>query len=62
MGVQLFPGGPNAKFYRNPYNVIFWGGGGGKLTIGDYSLEKFSPDNHLEDSILKIQYLTLHAR
>ena len=34
-GVQLFSrggggGGPNANFYRNPYNVIFqgWGGGG----------------------------------
>ena len=22
-GVQLFPGGPNANFYRNPYNLSF---------------------------------------
>ena len=32
-GVQLFPGGPNASFYRNPYNynLCFSGGGGGGL-------------------------------
>ena len=28
-GVQLFPGGPNANFYRNPYNVSFSREGGG---------------------------------
>ena len=26
-GVQLFPGGPNANFYRNPYNLWFSRGG-----------------------------------
>ena len=31
VGVHLFPGGiPNANFYRNQYNVIFRGGGGGR--------------------------------
>ena len=25
-------GGPNANFYRNPYNVIFQGGGSGPPT------------------------------
>ena len=28
-GVQLFLGGPNRNIKRNPYNVIFQGGGGG---------------------------------
>ena len=27
-GGGLFPGGPNANFYRNPNNLIIWGGGG----------------------------------
>ena len=27
-GVQLFPGGPNANFYRNPYTYLLFSRGG----------------------------------
>ena len=35
-GVQLFPGGgggPNAYFYRNPYNLVIFQGGGGSVPL-----------------------------
>ena len=37
VGVQLFPGGggggPNANFYRNPYNLLFSRGSGPTIPL-----------------------------
>ena len=48
-GVQLFPGGggPNANFYRNPYNLWFYRGSGPPIPPLDphMQLEIHSPEN-----------------
>ena len=33
-GSNLFQGGPNANFYRNPYNLCFSRGGGSPTPLG----------------------------
>ena len=50
-GVQLFPGGPNANFYRNPYTYLLFSRGGGVRT-------PYPPlDPHMGNVIITGQYL-----
>ena len=51
-GVQLFPGGPNANFYRNQYTYLLFSRGGG-------CPDPLSPlDPHKGNVIITGQYLS----
>ena len=50
-GIQLFPGGPNANFYRNPYTYLLFSRGGVRTPYPPL-------DPHMGNVIITGQYLS----